>query len=66
MSEFHCSQEIATLGLSLFIWGMGTKILFLQLLPKLTPNILFAGTGPLIFSPLSEVNHIETNMKGKS
>lgn len=29
MSEFHCSQEIATLGLSLFIWGMGKKILFL-------------------------------------
>ncbi|KAJ6148991.1 major facilitator superfamily domain-containing protein [Penicillium samsonianum] len=55
MSEFHCSQEIATLGLSLFIWGMGTKILFLQLLPKLTPNILFVGTGPLIFSPLSEI-----------
>lgn len=23
LNEFHCSQEVATLGLSLFIWGMG-------------------------------------------
>ncbi|KAJ5775813.1 major facilitator superfamily domain-containing protein [Penicillium nucicola] len=24
MAEFNCSREVATLGLSLFIWGMGT------------------------------------------
>lgn len=23
MSEFGCSQEVATLGLSFFIWGLG-------------------------------------------
>ncbi|OQE16987.1 hypothetical protein PENSTE_c022G01609 [Penicillium steckii] len=30
MSEFHHSQEIATLGLSLFIWGMGVGPLLLS------------------------------------
>jgi len=27
MNEFHHSQEIVTLGLSLFIWGMGKAII---------------------------------------
>ena len=24
MTEFNCSQEVATLGLSFFIWGLGS------------------------------------------
>ncbi|KAJ5553161.1 hypothetical protein N7494_002539 [Penicillium frequentans] len=31
MSEFHCSQEIATLGLSLYIWGMGKLSTFVPI-----------------------------------
>lgn len=27
MKEFDCSQEVATLGLSLFIWGLGSFLL---------------------------------------
>ncbi|KAJ5942612.1 hypothetical protein N7516_002780 [Penicillium verrucosum] len=30
MSEFGCSQEVATLGLSFFIWGLGIGPLFLS------------------------------------
>ncbi|KAJ5344946.1 hypothetical protein N7541_007442 [Penicillium brevicompactum] len=30
MQEFNCSQEVATLGLSLFIWGLGIGPLFLS------------------------------------
>lgn len=30
MSEFGCSQEVATLGLSFFIWGLGVGPLFLS------------------------------------
>ncbi|KAJ5635597.1 uncharacterized protein N7484_008910 [Penicillium longicatenatum] len=30
MKEFNCSQEVATLGLSFFIWGLGIGPLFLS------------------------------------
>ncbi|KAJ5088275.1 hypothetical protein N7456_011891 [Penicillium angulare] len=30
MAEFNCSQEVATLGLSFFIWGLGIGPLFLS------------------------------------
>ncbi|PYH80258.1 MFS general substrate transporter [Aspergillus uvarum CBS 121591] len=31
--QFHCSQIVATLGLSFFIWGLGLLIPFFQALP---------------------------------
>ncbi|KAF7596910.1 hypothetical protein BBP40_011955 [Aspergillus hancockii] len=35
LDEFHCSQEVATLGLSLFIWGLGLGPLILSPLSEL-------------------------------
>ncbi|KAJ6008012.1 hypothetical protein N7540_011988 [Penicillium herquei] len=54
MKEFNCSQEVATLGLSFFIWGLG--LLFLTSVSGMIANLFMrmAGIGPLFLSPLSE------------
>lgn len=31
MKDFNCSQEVATLGLSFFIWGLGLFYYFVAL-----------------------------------
>lgn len=57
MKEFHCSQEVATLGLSFFIWGLGLLPLHARgLLFGLIADLHVVGIGPLFLSPLSEVS----------
>lgn len=36
MKEFNSSQEVATLGLSTFIWGLGVGPLFLSPLSEVS------------------------------
>lgn len=60
MPEFGCSQEVATLGLSFFIWGLGELTWVpqdIRALANLTNDLthLGIGIGPLFLSPLSEV-----------
>lgn len=59
LEEFNCSHEIATLGLSLFIWGMGRPWFGFHFFwggggisTWLSTNL---GVGPLVLAPLSEV-----------